>query len=92
MPLSTRWFPKRRSRKKKEVNPEYRQYLQSKHWQETKALILEIADGHCQKCHESSDRLVVHHKHYKTLWHETPKDLLALCSKCNLKAHRRKWW
>ena len=90
MPLSEQW--RKRRAKRKQVNTAYRLYLQSKHWKETKALALEAATGHCEKCGQPNDRLNVHHKHYKSLGHEKPGDLLVLCPKCHAKVHRRKWW
>jgi 5-methylcytosine-specific restriction endonuclease McrA len=90
MPLKNWRLPRRR--KKREITPEYRQYLQSKHWQEIKTKALAKADGHCQMCGKEHTKLNVHHIHYYTVGHESLEDLLVLCPKCHAKTHgRRKW-
>lgn len=65
---------------------EYAEYLQSPHWQLTRAAALERACHRCQLCN-SSKRLQVHHRTYVRLGNEDPTDLTVLCRGCHEKHH-----
>ena len=61
------------------------EYLKSKHWQGTRKAKLKI-DPKCESCGEV-EQLEVHHKHYRSLYHETRDDLETLCSLCHRRRH-----
>lgn len=48
--------------------------------------VIDRANGTCEGC-ESLGTLVVHHLHYRTLWKETPEDLVAICGTCHHRIH-----
>lgn len=70
---------------------EYNQYLQTKHWQETRSSKLEIKP-YCQICTEIK-LLQIHHKRYKNkegqtiLYKEKLTDLITLCASCHRLIH-----
>lgn len=63
----------------------YREYLQSEHWQWVREWAKKRALYRCQLCNVSGDEVVldVHHRSYKRLWHEHPMDLIVLCRDCH---------
>ena len=56
-------------------------YLQSDHWLSFRAYILRIRPE-CEICHVTY-RLQVHHRNYKRLWNESPRDVNVLCERCH---------
>lgn len=68
-------------------------YLRSRPWRRFRRLMLEAACGMCEHCGVSEDDsmlllLEVHHRHYRTLGAELPKDVLVLCHACHIEADR----
>lgn len=63
----------------------YNAYLQSKHWKEFRAKIIEER-GCCEKC-GSTERLHIHHVTYDNLGKEKPDDVMCLCNSCHYKIH-----
>lgn len=57
--------------------------MQSPAWKHKRRLVLERADGFCERCEEECDYLEVHHKHYRTFKKEKLADLMAVCEKCH---------
>src|SRR5450759_2966158 len=55
--------------------------MESEHWKAFRAYILSTRPL-CQIC-KSPYRLQVHHRNYRHLWHETPKDVAVLCERCH---------
>lgn len=61
---------------------QYREYLRSEHWQQTRTSALERAGYKCECC-RAMTRLDVHHKTYERLGAELPEDLEILCRGCH---------
>lgn len=69
---------------------DYRQYLKSEHWQETRAKRLKIDKNRCYLC-GTPKGLNVHHIRYNNLGNEDVKsDLVSLCYRCHSMLHRVK--
>ena len=68
---------------------EYREYLDSPAWWAARGRAFAALGHACQGCGRQG-RLEVHHKHYRTLGHERPEDLMVLCKFCHEKMHRRR--
>ncbi len=64
----------------------YPEYLMTRHWRELRAWILSERGHECEVCY-STERLHVHHKHYRTIGHEHPGDLQVLCETCHFDVH-----
>jgi 5-methylcytosine-specific restriction endonuclease McrA len=64
-------------------------YYHSAHWKQIAAEKRRRAGYKCEICRVHS-RLDVHHRHYKTLGHESMGDLLAVCRECHKYIHRKK--
>jgi predicted restriction endonuclease len=58
---------------------DYRHYLATQHWKKTRAMAMRVLGRKCSVCGTYLRFPQVHHKHYKTLWHEKPSDLIILC-------------
>src|SRR5688572_19238500 len=65
----------------------YREYLQTAHWQRTRALALIRAGHACSLC-ANPDDLQVHHRSYARKGFEQPEDLIVLCGECHATHHR----
>lgn len=65
---------------------EYRQYLKTPHWKETRAEALRLGHYRCYDC-GSTTHLQVHHLTYARRGHERQSDLVVLCNKCHKKRH-----
>jgi hypothetical protein len=65
---------------------EYKQYLLSEHWLDTKRKAIQRAACLCEWCHEKRP-LQVHHLTYANIGHEFDEDLIALCQKCHTRIH-----
>lgn len=68
------------------MNKKYKDYLQSKHWLETKDYFSVISKRRCYCC-GSPKFLSVHHKHYKTIGYEDGSELVWLCPKHHKEVH-----
>jgi len=64
----------------------YKEYLQTKHWQEIRKKALHRANYKCQLC-SSKENLNVHHNTYENRGCEKEEDLIVLCQKCHGKFH-----
>lgn len=64
----------------------YAAYLQSEHWQRTRAKALRRAGNKCQLC-AATEELHVHHNDYTRLGGELATDLVVLCSECHRTHH-----
>lgn len=64
----------------------YREYLQSEHWKNTRAIMLKRRGYKCELCN-STTSLHVHHKSYERLGCEWQGDLIVLCGACHAKFH-----
>ena len=67
---------------------QYKEYLQSEHWKETRTKALKRAGYKCQVCGYKSN-LQVHHNNYSNLGHEDDTDLVVLCWKCHKTFHHK---
>ena len=65
----------------------YRAYLRTPEWKAIRLDILHLRNHKCERC-DSTNRLEVHHKTYKNLFNESPKDLELLCHKCHSNHHK----
>jgi len=65
---------------------DYKRYLASDHWKETRKAALARAKWKCQLCCSFKD-LNVHHRTYANLGHEEDCDLTVLCRDCHAKFH-----
>lgn len=72
------------------IDRRYLDYIQSEEWAK-KAEQRRAIDGHkCAIC-GSTERLHVHHRHYRTLGNEdVEKDLVTLCEACHRDVHKDK--
>lgn len=70
----------------------YKVYLQTDHWREVRKTILMESGQTCKKC-GTTERLHVHHKHYRYLGRELDhKDcLVTLCATCHGAAHGKEY-
>ncbi len=71
------------------LTKQYREYLGSLQWHAKREAAL-LRSGHkCERC-GANKGLEVHHKHYRTLFHEQPEDLEVLCFPCHGPADERR--
>lgn len=66
---------------------DYVEYLNSFHWKAKRQLVVDRADGHCERCRKATKRFQVHHKTYDRQGDELLTDLEALCARCHMKEH-----
>lgn len=71
----------------KQLSPFYRSYIRSDAWRALRGQALRRAGHRCSWC-GTSKRLHVHHRTYKRLGHEQPRDLQVLCCRCHKWADR----
>lgn len=71
----------RKKYKKKQKKQSWKQYLKSKHWQDTRARKIISAGFKCQQC-PNIHNLYVTHIHYKTVNNERDEDLNVYCKEC----------
>jgi ssDNA-binding Zn-finger/Zn-ribbon topoisomerase 1 len=64
----------------------YSAYIQSNDWRKKRKYVLGKLGHECQRCGAKDKSLQVHHKHYKTLYHEKLDDVQVLCEECHLAA------
>ena len=65
---------------------DYREYLESSHWDTVRLARLKKDGYRCQIC-GSAKNLCVHHLTYDRMGHELMDDLLTLCRDCHEKVH-----
>jgi 5-methylcytosine-specific restriction endonuclease McrA len=68
---------------------DYRLYLLSPEWKQTRQRALDRAGWRCAICN-GREKLQVHHRTYANLGCEKNADLTALCSPCHELYHSRK--
>jgi 5-methylcytosine-specific restriction endonuclease McrA len=68
---------------------EYKKYLDSPSWKQTRKKVLRHAGYRCEICGANSG-LDVHHKTYEHVGYERQEELQVLCSSCHTAAHHRK--
>ena len=84
---SDRPSKKRSAKKSGRFYGTYHQYLKSSQWKKKRLKAIKLAGGKCSACGSLND-LQVHHKHYKTLFQESPKnDLVVFCAGCHQNHH-----
>lgn len=72
--------PKDKPRRKR--FKDYGTYMRSKEWRITRQDAIRTHLGQCDVC-GAKDGLRVSHKHYRTLYEESPDDLDVLCADCH---------
>jgi len=85
----TGWVAHRASWRRDDIlkGMDYREYLKSEHWLNTRKEALARAKSHCQVCN-SPTRLEVHHRTYERRGAELPEDLIVLCHTCHETFHK----
>lgn len=76
----------------KQLSKEYRDYLQTQHWQELREAVLNDERGRkraCVACY-SPDNVQAHHLIYRKLYDCIPSDLVPLCGECHEILHQSK--
>ena len=69
-----------------EVARTYKDYLQTKHWQELRYRIAKLYNFTCNDCGEKLlGGYEIHHLTYKNIGNEKDKDLVCLCRNCHQK-------
>jgi 5-methylcytosine-specific restriction endonuclease McrA len=71
------------------IDEKYKRYLKSEQWDNLRRATLRRAGYKCEGCGCANRRLEVHHRHYRTLYHESLDDLQCLCAVCHRAAHGR---
>ena len=84
--------PRRQPKKLKLPKPikkysSYKEYLKSPEWRKIRKRILKRANYKCEIC-KVAKAYQVHHKHYKNIFKEKDKDLLAVCGVCHQDKHK----
>ena len=71
-----------------ENNITYNQYLQTRHWKDTRKRFYKskLCKHKCSSC-GSTYKLNLHHKTYKRIGKERLSDLCLLCEECHKKVH-----
>jgi len=67
------------------ASPYYQRYIKSIKWK-SKAERWKLETGKCERC-GGTDRLEVHHLHYRTLANEQRADVQVLCRSCHADIH-----
>lgn len=65
---------------------EYREYLKTDHWKETREEALRRGGYKCHDC-GAKENLQVHHLTYARRGHEKQSDLVVVCKHCHEKRH-----
>lgn len=63
----------------------YKEYLQTDWWKFKRSQKLHSTGNKCERCGKRATQ--VHHKNYKTLWHERHIDLESICGGCHSHEH-----
>jgi hypothetical protein len=75
----------------------YNEYLKHKHWSNFKKKIMSDHNTTCELCGKRryqirskkiANKFTVHHKHYRSLWHESRDDVMILCWSCHDICHK----
>ena len=74
--------------KRAEWHDWYYEYLQSPKWKAIRAKTMDRTDGICEGCHERP-ATEVHHLSYEFVGDEMLWDLVAVCSPCHRKVHKK---
>lgn len=61
---------------------EYDKYIRSKQWKDKRQQVLERDKFQCRFC-ESTERLEIHHRHYRNFGNEELFDLVTVCKVCH---------
>jgi hypothetical protein len=75
------------TRGKQWTSQQYREYLQTEHWQTARQRALILAGHKCQLC-AGRVGLDVHHNSYERLGGELDSDLVVLCRECHSVFHQ----
>ena len=70
------------------MNSKYENYLLSKEWAQIKLDLYIIRGRKCEVC-AGERSLQIHHLTYKRIYNEEPEDLVILCRKCHVQAHKK---
>jgi chlorite dismutase len=65
----------------------YQVYLRSNAWRHKRQRIIKRANGRCETCRNTTNRLEVHHYDYSNLGNEPECDLFAVCNYCHKRIH-----
>jgi hypothetical protein len=65
----------------------YDVYLQTRHWQSFRRLLLQWRGRVCEVCGATDREIHIHHLTYKTLGEEGPGDVRVLCADCHARLH-----
>jgi 5-methylcytosine-specific restriction endonuclease McrA len=70
---------------------EYRRHIHSLEWQLLRIVMLIVHGSRCQRCgrHLTHKTGQLHHKHYRTVGHESLDDVEILCGRCHMRVHGR---
>lgn len=66
---------------------DYKDYLKTYDWNETRKIVLKEANYKCQLCGAKNVKLNVHHNTYENIGNEYREDLVVLCDDCHKKFH-----
>lgn len=62
----------------------YNEYLSSRHWKKVRLDCYSRTNGKCAVCGCDLDpNFIGHHKTYKRIGHEAPKDVISVCQTCH---------
>lgn len=70
-----------------EVVYNYKDYLQTKHWQNKRSQFKKEFNYECVMCGSTKNGLHIHHMTYQNIGKEKLDDLCYLCSDCHTKLH-----
>lgn len=68
---------------------DYKVYLQTEEWKQTRSFALNRAGLRCQMCNRAT-KLQVHHRTYERLGEEWLDDLTVLCGDCHKTFHEHR--
>lgn len=71
----------------KDYKKNYKQYLETNHWQNVRENKLKESNYKCQLCSKKDIELHVHHNTYENIGNEEMNDLIVLCKDCHSKFH-----
>lgn len=62
------------------------------HWRALRKAVLAETGGKCERCGAAKKKcqMHLHHKHYRTVGHETREDVELLCVDCHCAEHGRR--
>ena len=72
------------------MSQEFRDLKMLAEWKKLRHMAFKAHGRKCQKCQLTGQgRLVVHHRHYRSVGHEAPEDVAVLCKACHEALHAR---